>query len=59
MLVHEEIQGYTKALKTIRMVSAYTGAGLADLAQDMYSLSLKPAPKPVPQEYGGDDFDTQ
>lgn len=37
----EELQGYSKALKTIRMVSAYTGAGLVEFAQDLYSLSLK------------------
>jgi hypothetical protein len=43
----EELQGYSKALKTIRMVSAYTGAGLVEFAQDLYSLSLK---KPVVAE---------
>eukprot|EP00283_Hemiselmis_rufescens_P014396 CAMPEP_0173446302 /NCGR_PEP_ID=MMETSP1357-20121228/36299_1 /TAXON_ID=77926 /ORGANISM="Hemiselmis rufescens, Strain PCC563" /LENGTH=333 /DNA_ID=CAMNT_0014412581 /DNA_START=130 /DNA_END=1131 /DNA_ORIENTATION=- len=40
-LVLDHLQGYSKALKTIRMLSAYTGAGLKELAQDLYSLSLK------------------
>eukprot|EP00281_Chroomonas_sp_CCMP1168_P020964 CAMPEP_0206232096 /NCGR_PEP_ID=MMETSP0047_2-20121206/11223_1 /ASSEMBLY_ACC=CAM_ASM_000192 /TAXON_ID=195065 /ORGANISM="Chroomonas mesostigmatica_cf, Strain CCMP1168" /LENGTH=420 /DNA_ID=CAMNT_0053655789 /DNA_START=85 /DNA_END=1347 /DNA_ORIENTATION=- len=40
-ILMEELNNYSKALKTVRFVSAYTGAGLSDLAQDLYSLSVK------------------
>jgi len=40
-IVQDQIMHYTKCLKTIRMCSGYTGAGLKDLAQDMHALSLK------------------
>ena len=40
-LVMDKLQAYNKAIKTVRMVSAYTGAGLLDFAKDLYKLSAK------------------
>jgi GTP-binding protein len=43
--VAQELRSYSRAVGPIRLVSAYTGAGLADLAQDLFSLSIRAPPR--------------
>jgi ribosome biogenesis GTP-binding protein YsxC/EngB len=40
-LLMDKLNTYSKASKTVRMVSAYTGAGLIEVANDLYKLSAK------------------
>ena len=40
-LIMDKLNSYSKAIKTVRMLSAYTGAGLIELAMDLYRLSAK------------------
>ena len=40
-LIMDKLNLYSKAIKTVRMVSAYTGAGLIEVAMDLYRLSAK------------------
>ncbi|KAJ1496415.1 P-loop containing nucleoside triphosphate hydrolase protein [Baffinella frigidus] len=44
-IMAKHLEQSAKCIKTIRMVSAYTGAGLLDLASDLYQLSNKPNTK--------------
>jgi GTP-binding protein len=48
--VAQELRAFSRAVGPIRLVSAYTGAGLADLAQDLLSLSVRPPPRAAPAE---------
>ena len=55
--VAQELRGYSRAVGPIRLVSAYTGAGLSDLAQDLFSLSIRPPPRPAPAAVEVDEDD--
>ncbi len=56
--VAQELRSFSRAVGPIRLVSAYTGAGLADLAQDLLSLSVRPPPRAAgaeAEDEGGDE----